>query len=68
MNDGPVRRTDGKYEERLSDLWVVEYAEDPATGLWQLDIFKHDVPEWRDIGYPSLEEARRAAKEYYSQL
>ncbi len=68
MNDTPARRKDGKYEEKLGETWVAEYAEDPVTGLWQVEIFKHDVPEWRDIGYTTLEEASQSAKDYYNQL
>lgn len=65
--DTLVKRTDGKYEERLSDDWMAEYLEEPETGLWQVEVFKHDVSEWRTSGYMSIEEARQSAEEYYNQ-
>ena len=64
----PVKRLDGKYEERLGDIWTAQYSEDPATGLWQVVILKHDVLEWRGSGYTSIEEAQKSAQEYYDQL
>jgi hypothetical protein len=57
----------GKYEEDLGAGWFAEYSEDPANGLWQVEIFKHDVPEWRAMDYASLEEARQAAQGFYAQ-
>lgn len=68
INETCAKRPDGKYELRLSEIWTVEYEEHPATGLWQAEIFKHDVPEWRAIDYASLEEARQAAQSYYDQV
>ena len=63
-----VKRPDGKHEEVLGEFWVAEYAENPDTGLWEVDVMKHDVPEWRSINYDSLEDARQAAHEYYEQV
>ena len=63
-----VKRTDGRYEQKLSDDWMAEYSEKPETGLWQVEVFKHDTLEWRTSGYVSLEEARQSAEEYYKQL
>lgn len=68
MNDVPIKRRDGKYEQRLGEKWIAVYAEDPATSLWQVEIFNHDVPEWRDIAYVTLTEASQSAKNYYDQL
>lgn len=62
------KRPDGVYEESFNEDWYAEYSEDPQTGLWRVDIFKHDVPEWRNLDFESLEEAVEAAKEYYSQV
>lgn len=67
MNPILVKRIDGKYEEKLDDGWLVEYAEDTDTGLWAIEIFKHDVAMWRGIDYPSLEEAQQVAHAYYDQ-
>lgn len=68
MNDDAlVKRLDGKYEERLSEVWLVEYSENPGTGLWEVEIFKNDVPEWRSIDFESLEDARQAAYNFYDQ-
>lgn len=67
MND-IVKRVDGKYQEKLDELWVAEYTEDPVTSLWAVDIFKHDTAEWRSTDYISLEEARQAARNYYDQI
>ena len=63
-----VKRPDGKYEESLGDIWVAEYAENSETDLWQVEVLKHDVPEWQTSGYASLEDARQAAHDYYDQL
>lgn len=63
----PVQRTDGKYEEWLDDTWSAEYAEDIVTGLWRVDVFQHDVPEWTATDFESLEAARQAAQYYYAQ-
>ncbi len=62
-----VERPDGLYEEFLSDMWYAEYAEDPDTGLWRVTLFKHDVPEWREGDFDSLEEAVAATRNYYAQ-
>ena len=63
-----VKRTDGKYEETLGDIWVAEYAENSETDLWDVEVLKHDVAEWQTSGYASLEEARQAAHDYYDQV
>lgn len=63
-----VKRADGKYEERLGGIWTAQYFEEPATGLWQVIVLKHDVFEWRASGYSSIEDARRSAQEYYNQV
>ena len=65
MPNDLVERTDGKYEEMLGETWVAEYAEDTETGLWQVQISKHDVIEWHEPGFATLEDARRAAADYY---
>ena len=63
-----VKRPDGKYEESLGDIWSAEYAKNLGTGLWEVEILKHDVSEWHTIGYASLEDARQAAHDYYDQV
>ena len=63
-----VKRPDGKYEESLGEIWTAEYAENTETGLWEVEILKHDVPEWHTIGYASLEDARQAARDNYDQV
>lgn len=63
-----VKRLDGKYEESLGEIWIAEYIENPESGLWELDILKHDVSEWHTIGYASLEDARQAAHDYYDKV
>ena len=68
MNDDVlVKRLDGKYEERLSATWVAEYSENPSTSLWEVEVFKNDVPEWHSIDFESLEDARQAAYNFYDQ-
>ena len=68
MNSDPlVKRHDGKYEERLSENWLVEYSENSDTGLWEVEVFKNDVPEWHSLDFDSLEEARESAREFYNQ-
>ncbi len=62
-----TRRTDGKYEEHLGNKWLAEYYEDVDTGLWSVDVFFHDVPEWASRDFPSLEDARAAARDYLNQ-
>ncbi len=68
MTEPLVKRTDGKYEESLGEILVAEYAENPESGLWEVEILKHDVSEWHTIGYASLEDARQAAHDYYDQV
>ena len=68
MNNSLIVRPDGKYAEDLGELWVAEYAEQATNGLWQVEVFKHDVAEFLATDFASLEEARVAAREYYSQV
>ena len=68
VNGRPLKRQDGKYEERFSDTWLAVYSEEPANGLWQVEVFRHDLPEWMDTDYDSLEEAQQAARDYYDQV
>jgi hypothetical protein len=63
----PLKRTDGKYEEWLNDIWFAEYFEDPATGLWRVDVFQNNVPEWTSTDFETIEEAQQAAQYYYAQ-
>lgn len=68
MNDDVLnKRRDGKYEERLNEIWVAEYCENPDTGLWEVEIFKSDVAEWYSLDFISLDDARKAAYDYYNQ-
>jgi hypothetical protein len=67
MNTELRRRASGTYEEALADGWTAEYAEDPATGLWEVVVLKHDATEWRETGYATIDDARRAAHEFYDQ-
>ncbi|NNF97036.1 MAG: hypothetical protein HKM94_08935, partial [Halobacteria archaeon] len=66
-DDGLIKRRDGKYEERLSDIWIAEYSENPDTGLWQVEVFKSDVAEWFSLDHVSLDDARQAAYNFYDQ-
>lgn len=68
MDKDVVKRPDGKYEEKLSGVWIAVYSEDPETGLWEVEVFKHDVAEWRETGYATLKECRRGAYEFYDQV
>lgn len=65
MNGQVLQRPDGVCEERFDAVWTAEYAEDPENGLWGVEVFKHDVPEWREVGYSTLDDCRRAAAAYY---
>lgn len=73
-DSGPVdianvaRREDGVLEEVFSDTCYAEYSEDPATGLWRVDLYKHDVAEWREDDFESLADAVGAARAWYAQL
>jgi hypothetical protein len=67
MNAELRRRAAGTYEEVLANGWTAEYAEDPATGLWEAVVLKHDAAEWRETGYATIEDARLAAREFYDQ-
>jgi hypothetical protein len=64
MSDTLQRRPDGKYQETLSGAWLAEYAENPDTGLWCVEIYQHDAVEWHSDGHASLEDARDAARQY----
>lgn len=69
MLDYPIiRRLDGKYEQQLDNGWLCEYWEEPGTGLWRVDVYLNDVPEWVSVGHSSLEEAEQAARNYIDQL
>ena len=63
-----TKRIDGKFEEDLGNSWIAEYFEEPVTGLWRVELFLHDVPEWISDGYLSLDEARRAAWNHFDQV
>ena len=65
--DTLVKRLDGKYEERLSEVWIAEFSENPNTGLWDVDVFRSDIPEWHSVDFDSLEAARQAAYNFYDQ-
>lgn len=64
----PGEELDGRYLERMADNLTVEYFENTETGLWDVEIYLHDVPEWKSMDYISLENAQKAAYEYYNQL
>ena len=68
MNQILVKRLDGKFEERLDDNWLAEYYEDPQSGLWKVEIYHHDVPEWMSQEHESLEEAQQAAHNFFDQI
>ena len=67
LNNTIVKRLDGIFEEQLGNRWTAQYSEDSDTGLWVVEIFNHNVPEWRSQDFTSLEEARQAAHDYYDQ-
>ena len=62
-----IKRQDGKFEQSLGGRWVAEYFENPVDGLWRVDLFLHDVPEWDSNGFQSIEEAQQAVREYIDQ-
>lgn len=62
-----TRREDGVYEESFNASWYAEYTEDTDSGLWRVDLYKHDVPKWREGDFESLEDAAAAARDYYLQ-
>jgi hypothetical protein len=68
MNDALRKRPDGVHEESLGENWRAEYREAADTGLWTAAIFRHDVGEWTEHGFDSLEEARQAARGHYDGL
>ncbi len=63
-----VEQPNGIFREMLNGSWYVEYSEDPDTGLWQANVFKNDVSEWKNTDFESVEDARQAATEFYEQL
>ncbi len=67
-NSDVTKRIDGKFEEDLGNNWIAEYFEAHETGLWRVELFVHDVPEWVSDGYLSLEEARQAARNHFNQV
>lgn len=68
MNDNLRKRLDGTYEETLHEDWKAEYFEAADTGLWSVQLYKHDVNTWRGDGYESFEDAQQAVHEYYNQM
>lgn len=65
--DKVKKRVDGKLEQRFDSKWIAEYYEDPDTGLWRVDIFQHDAPQWSSQYFESLDEAQKAAIDYIDQ-
>lgn len=68
INPPVVPQANGKYAQQLGDKWFAEYFEDPQTGLWRAEIYHRDVPEWLSVDHTSVQEAARAAREYFDQL
>jgi hypothetical protein len=68
VNNTIVKHLDGTFEEQLGEKWTARYSEDPNTGLWIIEIFNHNVAEWRSQDFTSIEEAQQAAHDYYDQL
>lgn len=62
-----TEQADGVFSELLYDSWIAEYTENAETGLWQADVFKGDVGEWKTAGFESLEEACQAVRDLYSR-
>lgn len=67
MSEGVTKRADGTYEEKLGGKWLAIYTEAPQNGLWEVEVFKHDVAEWYSTEFASLEDARQAAQNFYDQ-
>jgi len=65
---GLTRRADGTYEQRLGDPWTAQYLEDPGSGLWRAELFRHDVPAWVSIDHESLDDAAQAVRDHLDQL
>jgi hypothetical protein len=65
--DTLVRRRDGKLEERVGEDWVAEYSENSDSGLWEAEVFKHDVPEWHGLDFGTLEQARAPVWNFHDQ-
>ncbi len=63
-----TKRVDGIYEQRLGNVWVAEYWEDPATGLWRAEVFRNNVAKWASNSHLSIEEAERSVRNYLDQL
>lgn len=63
---GLIEQANGVFREMLNGSWYVEYSADPDTGLWQANVFKHDVAEWKNMDFESLEDARQAVEEFYT--
>lgn len=60
-----VKRQDGKLEEELGDRWTAEYFEEPQAGLFRVELFYHNVSKWVGTDFSSLENAQKAAHDYY---
>jgi hypothetical protein len=54
-------------EERVGEDWVAEYSENSDSGLWEAEVFKHDVPEWHGLDFGTLEQARAAVWNFHDQ-
>jgi len=65
--DDVVRSEHGIISEVFSHDWRAEYTEDPKTGLWNVELFKHDVSKWVAIDQVSLACARECARNFYDQ-
>lgn len=67
MPDGVTGSANGIIPEVFSAVWRAEYMEDPDSGLWRAEIFRHDVSECCEIDLESLAEAREFARDFYDQ-
>lgn len=60
------RRADGSYLEIFDNVWTAEYAEDTRTRQWRADILRRGSSHWRRTDFASLDDARRAALDFYN--
>lgn len=62
-----IKGQNGVLREQFSASWYADYSEDPNSGLWRAEVYKHDVPEWCEVDLESLRVAMELARDFYQQ-
>jgi|GEM_PF-419348 hypothetical protein len=62
-----TKAQNGVLREQFNASWYADYSEDPNSGLWRAEVYKHNVPEWCEVDLESLRVAMELARDFYQQ-